>query len=186
MLYNTPVFLGPDGRLLGRHRKLLPSNREKLFWHRGDGSDIKAVCETDLGRIGADLLRASQAAAGVRARGPGERGPLRLLVRLAQLEGGAHQRPRRPPCIPRLRPGGGCFVVISAMYAPDEYGRERSGFGNAGPAFFGGSGIVSPSGEYLPGPLYYDEDGIIRAEIDLGDIVMQIALHRPVGRRSIR
>lgn len=69
---------------------------------------------------------------------------------------------------------GQCFVVISAMYVPEEYGKEKSGFGNAGWAFFGGSGIVNPAGKYLAGPLY-DEEGILYAEINLEDIVMRKA-----------
>ncbi|MCW5771150.1 MAG: carbon-nitrogen hydrolase family protein [Rhodospirillaceae bacterium] len=50
-IYNTLIFFGPDGALLGRHRKLMPTFGERQFWGQGDGSDIR-VFETDIGRIG--------------------------------------------------------------------------------------------------------------------------------------
>jgi predicted amidohydrolase len=50
-IYNTLLFIGRDGTLLGRHRKLHPTFVEKLFWGQGDGSDM-AVYDTDIGRIG--------------------------------------------------------------------------------------------------------------------------------------
>ena len=51
-LYCTVVFLGPDGALLGRHRKLMPTAMERLIWGFGDGSTLP-VLETAIGRLGA-------------------------------------------------------------------------------------------------------------------------------------
>jgi len=50
-IYNCLMFFGPDGSLLGRHRKLMPTFCERSFWGMGDGHDIR-VFETDIGRIG--------------------------------------------------------------------------------------------------------------------------------------
>ncbi len=50
-LYNTVVVIGPDGSLLNRHRKLMPTNPERMVWGFGDGSGLKAV-DTTIGRIG--------------------------------------------------------------------------------------------------------------------------------------
>jgi nitrilase len=50
-IYNSLLFIGRDGTLLGRHRKLHPTFIERLFWGQGDGSDM-AVYDTDIGRIG--------------------------------------------------------------------------------------------------------------------------------------
>ena len=50
-VYNTLLFFDRDGTLRGRHRKLLPTFTERLFWGAG-GADDLAVYDTDIGRIG--------------------------------------------------------------------------------------------------------------------------------------
>ncbi|TWP32964.1 carbon-nitrogen hydrolase family protein [Leekyejoonella antrihumi] len=50
-VYNTMLFIGPDGELLGAHRKLVPTWAEKLSWGCGDGSSLR-VYDTPAGRLG--------------------------------------------------------------------------------------------------------------------------------------
>jgi nitrilase len=50
-LYNTVVVIGSDGKIINRHRKLMPTNPERMVWGFGDASGLKAV-ETPVGRIG--------------------------------------------------------------------------------------------------------------------------------------
>ena len=50
-LYNSLLWFAPDGRLFGRHRKLMPTGGERLVWGMGDGSDLD-VHDTPLGRLG--------------------------------------------------------------------------------------------------------------------------------------
>jgi nitrilase len=50
-LYNTQVLIGPDGEVLNRHRKLVPTNPERMVWGQGDASGLKVV-ETPAGRVG--------------------------------------------------------------------------------------------------------------------------------------
>lgn len=50
-LYNTAVLIGPDGALLNRHRKLMPTNPERMVWGLGDASGLRVV-ETPAGRVG--------------------------------------------------------------------------------------------------------------------------------------
>ena len=50
-LYNTVVIIGPDGNILNRHRKLMPTNPERMVWGFGDGSGLKVV-DTPGGKIG--------------------------------------------------------------------------------------------------------------------------------------
>lgn len=50
-LYNTVVIIGQDGTLLNKHRKLMPTNPERMVWGFGDASGLKVV-ETSVGRIG--------------------------------------------------------------------------------------------------------------------------------------
>jgi nitrilase len=50
-LFNTVVVIGPDGTILNRHRKLLPTNPERMVWGRGDARGLRVI-ETPVGRIG--------------------------------------------------------------------------------------------------------------------------------------
>ena len=49
-LFNTLLYIGPDGTLLGKHRKLVPTGGERLVWASGDGSDL-AVFTLPFARI---------------------------------------------------------------------------------------------------------------------------------------
>jgi nitrilase len=51
-IYNSLLLFARDGTLLGRHRKLMPTFTERMFWGQGNAQDI-AVFDTDIGRIGA-------------------------------------------------------------------------------------------------------------------------------------
>lgn len=50
-LYNTLLFIGPDGSILGRHRKMIPTAGERMVWGRGDGSDLE-VYSLPFGKLG--------------------------------------------------------------------------------------------------------------------------------------
>ncbi len=71
-LYCTILFFAPDGSLLGKHRKVMPTGAERLVWGFGDGSTLP-VFETSLGRVGAvicwenylPLMRAAMYAKGI-------------------------------------------------------------------------------------------------------------------------
>ncbi len=182
MLFNSLVFIGPDGGIIGKHRKLLPTNREKVFWHRGDGVDVKAVYETHLGRVGGlicyehlqPLLKYALYAQGEQVHcacwpgwphypppGRSNKHVIDVVTRSYALE-------------------GQCFVILSSLYVPRQMG-QKAGFGNAAWAFFGGSGIINPSGEYLAGPVF-DQEDILYADIDLSLIPIRKAAVDTTGR----
>ena len=50
-LFNTVVVIGPDGAILNRHRKLMPTNPERMVWGMGDATGLRVV-ETPAGRLG--------------------------------------------------------------------------------------------------------------------------------------
>ncbi|MBI4591750.1 MAG: hypothetical protein HY725_23235 [Candidatus Rokubacteria bacterium] len=51
-IWNTNLIIDRRGRLLLKHRKLVPTFVEKLSWANGDGSGLRVVA-TDVGRVGA-------------------------------------------------------------------------------------------------------------------------------------
>ena len=80
-IYNTAVVIGPDGSLRNKHRKLMPTNPERMVWGFGDGSTLNVV-DTPCGRIGDDaLLGELHAARALRAVRAGRRSLYRADLR---------------------------------------------------------------------------------------------------------
>ncbi|MBT8091842.1 MAG: carbon-nitrogen hydrolase family protein, partial [Gammaproteobacteria bacterium] len=50
-IFNTVVVIGPDGSVLNRHRKLMPTNPERMVWGMGDATGLRVV-DTPAGRLG--------------------------------------------------------------------------------------------------------------------------------------
>jgi nitrilase len=50
-IYNTVVTIGANGQILNRHRKLMPTNPERMVWGQGDASGLRVV-DTEVGRVG--------------------------------------------------------------------------------------------------------------------------------------
>ncbi|MBB2196046.1 carbon-nitrogen hydrolase family protein [Gluconacetobacter sp. 1c LMG 22058] len=164
-LYCTALFFGPDGALLGKHRKLMPTGSERLIWGQGDGSTIP-VFETALGRIGAAIcwenympdLRQSMYAKGINlwcAPTVDEREIWQASMRHIAYEGRT-------------------FVLNACQYmtrgdAPADYDCHQ---GNDPQTVLirGGSVIVDPLGEIVAGPVY-DREAIIAADIDMDDVI---------------
>ncbi|OQY14434.1 MAG: nitrilase [Desulfobacterium sp. 4572_20] len=164
-LYCTLLYFGPDGKLLGKHRKLKPTGSERLIWGEGDGSTL-TVLETELGKIGGlicwenymPLARMAMYSKGVEI----------YLAPTADARDTWHSTLRHIAC------EGRCFVlgcnqfVTKEMYPDDLEGLDEL---DEHPDVIcrGGSAIVSPFGEVLAGPLY-DKEGILFADIDLAEV----------------
>ena len=164
-LYCTLLYFGPDGRLLGKHRKLKPTAAERLIWGEGDGSTLTAV-RTEFGTIGGlicwenymPLARMAMYGKGVE-------------IYLAPT---ADTRDTWQATLRHIACEGRCFVlgcnqfVTKSMYPAHLPGIEELA---SQPEIMcrGGSAIVGPLGGLLAGPLY-DQEGTLFADLDLGEI----------------
>ena len=163
-LHCTALMFGPDGRLLARHRKLMPTAMERLVWGFGDGSTLTVV-DTPLGQLGSvicwenymPLLRMAMYAKGIQ------------LYCAPTVD----DRDTWLPTMQTIALEGRCFVISACQYltradCPAEY-RAIQGDDPATVLIRGGSCIVGPLGNVLVRP-NFDGELIQLAELDRGDI----------------
>jgi nitrilase len=159
-LYNTVIYLGPSG-LLARHRKLMPTQHERLFHGIGAGDDM-AVVSAAGARVGGLICWENRMPL---ARYQVYRGGPQIWVAPTADDSAAWLASMRHIAIE-----SGAFVVsvpqfIPAAAFPDDFPvslpPDKEVFGR------GGAAVIEPSsGEVIAGPLY-DEEGIVEAECDL-------------------
>jgi nitrilase len=156
-LYNTLLYHAPNGSLALKHRKLVPTNHERLVWGQGDGEGLRAI-ETGIGRIGGlicwenymPLARFALYESGVEI----------YLAPTAEDEETWHISIRHIARESRSFVLSCCVFQRASSYPDDVQladGDELVGRG--------GSAILAPDGSYLAGPLW-DEEGILYAELD--------------------
>lgn len=161
-LYNTLVFVGPKGEILGRHRKLMPTGGERLVWGMGDGSTLRTY-PTPFGRIGGlicwenymPLARAALYAEGVD-------------IYLAPTWDNSDVW---VPTMRHIAKEGRCWVVgvtacLRASDVPDDIPGKEEIYGDDQDWLSqGNTVVVAPGGEIVAGPLI-GEEGIVYAELD--------------------
>ena len=162
-LYNTTLYIGADGRIMGHHRKLVPTYSERLIWGRGDGSTLE-VFDTPLGRLGGLICWEHwMPLARYTYHTQGEQ------IHIAQWPSvnTMHQVASRHYAFE-----GRCFVIAagtvlhrdevlasgSALF--DQIPDEEDGY-----VMRGGSCIYGPDGAVLAEPVF-NQPGLISAEID--------------------
>ena len=163
-LYCTALFFNPNGHLLGKHRKLMPTAMERLIWGFGDGSTLP-VFDTPLGKIGSVICWENYMP----------------MLRMAMYSKGiqiycsptADDRDTCIPTIQHIAMEGRCFVLSCCQYItrgayPKDYAAIQGDDPDI-PILRGGSCIVGPLGQILAGP-HYDEECILTADIDLDEI----------------
>ena len=161
-LYNTVVVIGVNGEVLNHHRKLMPTNPERMVWGFGDGSGLNVV-DTPAGRVGTllcwenymPLARYSLYSQGVEVyiaptydSGDGWLGTMQHIAR-----------------------EGRCWVISSGVAItnsdiPADF-PDREDLYPASEEWInpGDSAVIAPGGEIVAGPLH-QEKGILFAEID--------------------
>jgi nitrilase len=174
-LYNTLLYHAPDGSLTLRHRKLVPTNHERLVWGPGDGGGLRAI-PTELGRIGGLICWENYMP----------------LARFSLYESGveiyvastADDAAEWQATLVHIARESRCFVIAPAHFQrasgyPDDFPlrallEEHDIVGR------GGSAILAPDGSYLAGPLY-DDEGILYAELDPARLFEERQRFDPAG-----
>ncbi len=176
-LNNTILFIDDHGNILGKHRKLIPTNPERLVWSRGNGSTLRTY-DTSVGKIGGLICWEH----------------FMPLARTALYESGVQilasptwdRSPYWLSAMQYIAREGGMFVVNSCMALhlkdlPEDLqalypeGKEWINVGN--------SCILGPTGEILAGP-QSKEEGILYADIDLREIIAAKRKFDVVGHYS--
>jgi nitrilase len=184
-IYNTLLFIGPDGGLLGKHRKLVPTWAEKLTWTGGDGSSLR-VYDTGIGPLGGLACgENTNTLARFALLGQGE------LVHVASYI----SLPVAPPDYDmaeaiKLRAmahsfEGKIFTIVSCSTVSEEIiaametivPDARARLQRKSSAF---SGIIGPDGRLVGEPLI-DDEGIVYADIDLERCIQPKQMHDIVG-----
>jgi nitrilase len=156
-LYCTSLLFSPEGGLVAKHRKLMPTAMERLIWGMGDGSTMKVV-ETEIGRIGMAICWENYM-------------PLyrqHLYTQGVQLwcAPTVDSREMWQTSMRHIAYEGRCFVLSACQRLTKEDWQED--VRGPGGEIDGRSLIVSPQGDVVAGPM--EETGLLVAEIDMDEI----------------
>jgi nitrilase len=160
-LYNTLVTIGTDGSILNRHRKLVPTNPERMVWGQGDGSGLR-VSDTEIGRLGGlicwenymPLARYALYAQGIQ-----------VYVASTWDSGDTWLASMR-----HIAAEGRCWVIgagcsLHTDDVPETFPGREELYPESKWLNPGDSVIVKPGGHIAAGPLH-EEHGLLLAEID--------------------
>ena len=185
-LFNTNLTFGPDGQLLNRHRKMVPTLAEKLVWAYGDGSGLR-VLETELGRMGTLIC--------------GENA--NPLARFALIAKGEQVHVANYPALPSGDTGGynigkdieirssahsfegKLFTIACSAVIDDTVIRYFAGRPELQSLLSGGgvshTAIYGPWGLPVAGPLEPHLESILYADINLEDMILPKLRHDVAG-----
>ena len=184
-IYNTVLTISDEGRILGRHRKLVPTWAEKLTWAPGDGAALR-VHQTSIGPLGSLAC--------------GEN--TNTLARFALLAQGEMVHVASYISLPVAPPDydmaeaikvraaahsfeGKVFTVVSCSTVSEEiiqaleadFPKARELLSRKSSAF---SGFLGPDGRVIGQPLI-DQEGIVYAELDLSRCIQPRQMHDITG-----
>jgi nitrilase len=174
-IYNALLLYSPEGELAIRHRKLMPTNHERLIWGLGTAEGLTAV-PTELGRIGGLICWEN----------------MMPLARAALYEDGveiyvaptADDTEQWQDSMRHIAREARAFVVSCCILQRASSYPEDVPI-SEGPDLLGrgGSAILAPDASYLAGPLW-DEEGILYAELDPQLLYQERQRFDPAGHYS--
>jgi len=165
-LYNTLLYIGPDGSILGRHRKMVPTFAERVVWGAGDGSTLRTI-ETEQGILGGlicwenymPLARMTLYAQGVQVHvAPNQDGTERWLASMRHI----------------ATEGRMWVVSVGILLRESDLPRDLAALGVYEPGEVispGNSVIVDPLGTIIAGPVEGTETMLL-AEAVSGEAVL--------------
>jgi predicted amidohydrolase len=177
-LYNTILYIDKNGEILGKHRKLMSIDSEKCIWGNGGAEDLN-VFDTEVGKVGGFFCYEHHMTLAKYA----------MFMKGEQIHAGlwaghGFVKPTMDFASREYAFEGQVFVVASSGHitedmVPDSFPLKKHTMWD----YPGGTGIISPRGEYLAGPVYGKED-IVYADIDLDMIIRSKAVIDGVGHFS--
>jgi nitrilase len=192
-IYNTLLFIGPDGKILGRHRKLMPTFIERAYWGAGNGADL-CVFDTSIGRLGGlvcwenhmILVRAAMIHRGEEihvCNWPGTLGSANRRE-LAAGSGRGDSDDMHIAAREHAFEAGAFVVSVHGLLRDEDLAPPWEWLRND-PAMnyrwaIGGSAIINPMGQYLAAPTF-DTETILYADCDANMIKAAKVLFDSLG-----
>ena len=161
-IYCTLLFIGRDGTILGKHRKLKPTYYERAVWGEGDGSSL-VVYERPYGKLGGlNCWEHQMVLPGYALIAQG------VQVHAAVWPGGTFAR-QEVLCRAFAMQAGAYVVMSGGLLRPEDIPEE---FNEIVQPLNGHSGIIGPNGALLAGPVD-DTEEILTATGNLAEVMAQ-------------
>ena len=165
-LWNTLLWFSPDGKLAHRHRKLMPTLHERVFWGQGAGDDLEPL-QADFGRLGGLICWENFMPA---ARQQLHRGGVDFYLAPT-----ADDRDIWMAAMRTFAFEAGAFVLSPVQYLrrddfPTDFPLAEELATCPDELLVGNSVIVDPWGNVIAGPVAGREE-ILYADCDLGEII---------------
>jgi nitrilase len=171
-IYNALLVYSPEGELALHHRKLMPTNHERLVWGLGDSRGLGTI-GTDIGKIGGLICWEN----------------LMPLARFALYQDGvevylaptADDSEQWHDSVRHIAREARAFVLSCCVFQRASSYPEDIPLADGDDIIdSGGSAILGPNGNYLAGPLW-NEEGVLYAELDPQDLYAARQRFDPAG-----
>jgi nitrilase len=181
-IYNAVLYFSPDGTLVEKHRKLMPTGSERTVWGMGDGSTLRTI-DTPFGRIGGLICWENYmplARFHLYAQGVDVWLAPTLATGDAWIASMQHLARENRMFVVGVNPVFHVDQVPSGFPHPDRLVPQQFADDREGWVEEGNTVVVGPSGEVLAGPIRRREETLI-ADLELGLVRSARRVFDPVG-----